>query len=809
MAREEAQIMISEQDLPYEEDLLRNPFSLRHWLRYIEHHIHSSPAQRFVVYERAVKELPGSYKLWKVYLDERRAYLAARKVPFVKAREEWESMPRIWTDYLEHLVATPRITKTRRTFDRALRALPITQHVRIWNLYLDWAKKIGGETALRVYKRYLKLEPHRGEEYVDLLISLKRYDEAAKRLCKLINDETFQSMHGKSHYQLWRDLCDMITTYPKEIKSIPVEKIIRSGIKRFTDQTGRLWNDLAKYWILLFHFEKARDVYEEALRSVMTVRDFTQVFDAYAEFEESVISAKMEAAEEAEEQGEPVDQLELDMRLMRLERLMERRPFLVNDVLLRQNPNSVHEWKKRVELWGDNAAKVVDTYTEAVITIHPKKADGKLHELWISFAKFYEEGGDIKSARTVFDKATKVNYKTVNDLADVWCEYAEMELRNDNYDDALRVMGQATVAPRQKNVSYNDETLSVQQRVFKSLRLWSFYVDLEESIGDVDSTKAVYDRILELKVANPQIIVNYANFLEENKYFEESYKVYQRGIDLFGYPIAFELWNIYLVKFMERYGGTKLERARDLFEQAVDKVPEKYAKPLYLLYGKMEEEHGLARHAMSIYDRATKAVAPADRAEMYHFYVAKAATMFGVTSTREIYERAIEVLADQDAREMCLRYAEMETRLGEVDRARGIFAHGSQFANPSVSPGYWKAWHDFEVQHGNEDTFKEMLRIKRSVQVQFNTDVSYISAQILAAKEKGAGAASTSSTTTAGGDAMQRLDRMTSGGPGERMFVKSTAHSVQPTTAEAESDRKAQAAPANPDEIAIDDDEDL
>lgn len=33
-------------------------------------------------------------------------------------------------------------------------------------------------------------------------------------------------------------------------------------------------------------------------------------------------------------------------------------------------------------------------------------------------------------------------------------------------------------------------------------------------------------------------------------------------------------------------------------------------------------------------------------------------------------------------------------------------------------------WHDFEVRHGNEDTFREMLRIKRSVQAQFNTQVS-------------------------------------------------------------------------------------
>lgn len=66
-------------------------------------------------------------------------------------------MPRIWIDYLQHLIATPRITKIRRVFDKALRALPITQHIRIWHLYLAWAKKIGGETALKVYKRYLKV----------------------------------------------------------------------------------------------------------------------------------------------------------------------------------------------------------------------------------------------------------------------------------------------------------------------------------------------------------------------------------------------------------------------------------------------------------------------------------------------------------------------------------------------------------------------------------------------------------------------------------------------------------------------------
>ncbi len=48
----------------------------------------------------------------------------------------------------------------------------------------------------------------------------------------------------------------------------------------------------------------------------------------------------------------------------------------------------------------------------------------------------------------------------------------------------------------------------------RSLKLWSFYCDLEESLGTLESTRAVYDQILELRIATPQIILNYALFLQ-------------------------------------------------------------------------------------------------------------------------------------------------------------------------------------------------------------------------------------------------------------------------------------------------------
>lgn len=53
------------------------------------------------------------------------------------------------------------------------------------------------------------------------------------------------------------------------------------------------------------------------------------------------------------------EQLDLDMRLARLERLMERRPELLSSVLLRQNPHNVHEWLKRADLFDGQPTKVL------------------------------------------------------------------------------------------------------------------------------------------------------------------------------------------------------------------------------------------------------------------------------------------------------------------------------------------------------------------------------------------------------------------------------------------------------------------
>ena len=69
-----------------------------------------------------------------------------------------------------------------------------------------------------------------------------------------------------------------------------------------------------------------------------------------------------------------------------------------------------------------------------------------------------------------------------------------------------------------------------------------------------------------------QSLIGDTHVVQENKFFEESFQVYERGIALFKWPHVADIWQAYLSQFVERYKGTKLERARDLYKQALESV---------------------------------------------------------------------------------------------------------------------------------------------------------------------------------------------------------------------------------------------
>jgi len=326
-------------------------------------------------------------------------------------------MPRLWLMYFNlffHPCCPPVISHThaRRTFDRALRTLPPSLHFRIWARYLLWAETKSGMTLVSVYRRYLAVDPSLTEHYTSLLLAPSNPNprplEAAKLLLKLARQAArgdYVSPDAKSPYQLLGEWLDVVEKFAEDVgldaeeadqnkeerdkvlsegssaltvpgsdpkaydededpastRKLDIEKLIhKDGLDIYKDQAGRLWTGLATYWIKRGEFDRAKDTFEAGLASVMTVRDFTQIFDAYAEYSESLITALMESLANPDDEDEEAAETEkeLDAMMKNFEELMDRRPFLVNEVLIRRNPNDVQEWEKRVALWGEDDVKV-------------------------------------------------------------------------------------------------------------------------------------------------------------------------------------------------------------------------------------------------------------------------------------------------------------------------------------------------------------------------------------------------------------------------------------------------------------------
>lgn len=375
----------------------------------------------------------------------------------------------------------------------------------------------------------------------------------------------------------------------------------------------------------------------------------------------------------------------------------------------------------------------------------------------------------------------------------MWCEYAELELRANRPKAAIALMKRATgrqqppalvthrclidprslSAPPPQKTAYFDDGEMVQKRVHKSLRVWSMYADLEESFGTLEvchpvdpllarqrtppwqSTKAVYNRIIDLRIATPQIIMNYAVFLEEHRYFEEAFQVRsllphhplsptsptvprptRRGslssagptYSTFGTPTSSsspsatfpilpnelgvgKTKGVGLLRAVRSWSGrgtcssSAWRPVRPSSPRASSSCTPSWRRstgspgtPCPSTTGPPVPSSSLPPQSrVARWDGGAGKVSEEDMYDVFNIYIKKAAELYGITHTRPIYEKAIEELPSDRARDMCLRFAELEKKLGEIDRARAVYAHASQMCDPRVHPSFWDIWKDFEV----------------------------------------------------------------------------------------------------------------
>ncbi len=737
--------------------MLSNQYDIRTWLRYLEakrldclSEEKKSSVMSAVdwLYERALHLLPGSFKLWHLYLQHRQeACHSATNSPslhleikftvnvFKRASLCLPRMPRIWIDYLQFVQSWCRdLSLAREVVDGALAALPITQHVRIWDTLFEGLPL--GPVQLKVpqfitsyFRRMCQLLPERRDAFIKYLKKINDWDGVACELFaslqalssslqslkyKESNNEDTEENDDKDdkddneQESKWIQLCNVLLEHSHEIDSLDVPFLFRTALQVNRAHQGRFWTAFATFYLRRGQIGVARATFEEALQKVWLVRDFAQVFDSYAKMEETLVAIQIERLTRKKYKKEKVCNETLNTSVVDFEGLLRRHALLLNDVLLRQNPHSVPDWIKQSQLMPQQRIAVLE---EAIKTVNPTKS--LVSQLWIELATAVSSP---KETEQVYQTALEDGrFANEEDLAAVLIAQAQF-LR-----DSV------------PNSDYLEFIYSALRKPFtgKCLKLWNFLLDEEEGRGANAACQAVYDRLLQGKLAQPQHIINYALFCElVQGDLEAAFRVYERGIDLFGFPVAFEIWNVYLPKAVKFLGPAgRLERIRDLFETALQGCPAQFIRDVGLLYAAFEEDYGLGRNALVVLRRTCLMASPAHRPALFSLLAQKSVKQEGLLACREVYEAAIKAVDPVASIDFALKYTQLEEELGEVSRARALFLHTAPQCDPRTFAPFWEKWREFEVRSGDEASFREMLRVKRAIQAAFAERLPFVKAK--------------------------------------------------------------------------------
>lgn len=143
----------------------------------------------------------------------------------------------------------------------------------------------------------------------------------------------------------------------------------------------------------------------------------------------------------------------------------------------------------------------------------PTSRGWKFQSNGLQLAKIYEEDcKEVAKSRNLFDRICNqwvYEFKNVDDLAECYVAWVELELRQETWDDALDIIRTSVIIP-----PFAPKWI---RGLPKSLRLWDLLLDLEESLGTAQTTKDAYSRAIEQKVATPLHILNFATFFDGAK----------------------------------------------------------------------------------------------------------------------------------------------------------------------------------------------------------------------------------------------------------------------------------------------------
>lgn len=637
-------------------------------------------------------------------------------------------------------------------FKTCLKTLEVDKHLPIWSLffndiwpilklsddalkftiYLSWSIFLKNCLKFNVFQSDLQDEslPNLDTTFIKLLKymneteEIKEFEILFKELMKAKYLVKFATSELDLYNQYFERLTEIsVTNESNDQLKNKLKDLFLAIIKKFPDQQSLITVRYSKYLIRIDQFDKAVEISDKLYNNSLTIKDFTIVFDFLTEnLEKKIIDIS-----DVDEKDPSIEKY-----MGKLEGLLSSRLILLNDVKLRQNMNSPLTWNERIDLFkdGGDVEKVLECYAKAVVEINVRKVPKDemllLPKIWCDYARMYFEKGDILTARKLLDTASKVPWIELEQLETVWISWLKCEIGLGNVKHAAFLCSNAISVPEQilkGKVDIEDESLSFQMKLFKSVRLWSLYLDLLENTGDFEEVCKGYEDAIELKVINGVMLINYCLFLEENGHIEKSFSIFERGVQMFTGDSKSILFGIYLNKILKYWKklGWNEERVREIFEGCIDVVDAGELKQVYLLYSEWEMNFGSQLRSLKIVKEAISQMErQQDKLQFYQILIMRTIETKGVEWVVEIFKEAIETISVQlpgYISELVAGFVNVEIALGEPDKARVILEYAAENVmefNRSNDDRelVWTLFKAFELENGDETTYKAMLRKK-------------------------------------------------------------------------------------------------
>ncbi|KAK6935487.1 HAT (Half-A-TPR) repeat [Dillenia turbinata] len=325
---------------------------------------------------------------------------------------------------------------------------------------------------------------------------------------------------------------------------------------------------------------------------------------------------------------------------------------------------------------------------------------------WIRYAKFEMKNGEIARARSVYERAVVklagIFEDNLDEAEELFVAFAEFEEKCKETERARCIYKYALdhIAKGRAEELYKKfvafekqfgnregiEDAIVGKRRFQyeeevrknplNYDSWFDYIRLEESVGDKDRIREVYERA----IANVPPA-------EEKRYW-------QRYI---------YLWINYAL--YEELDAGDVERTRDVYRECLKLIPhEKFSfAKIWLLAAQFEIRQLNLKAARQILGNA---IGRAPKDKIFKKYIEIELQLGNIDRCRRLYEKYLEW-----APENCYawgKYAELEISLSETERARAIFELAIVQPALDMPELLWKAYIDFEISEGEFERTREL-----------------------------------------------------------------------------------------------------